>query len=215
MPMVSIPTTVIPSVPARDLGLVTRVPFPRSLGMTALWVPTLQLPLAPARLRRGAPTYFPPFVTPLMYSTSSFLYGVPSARIVLLKDFDARGFTFYTNYDSRKGDELEVHAGEDVRRVFDVPIGDRQDPDLHRSQPERERSSEMLDQDRDEPLERAAHGPVDDHGAVLGVVLAGAAELVMGKAEGICAAIVRGAEITFARGAATELVRPASEDLFR
>lgn len=45
--------------------------------------------------------------------------------------------------------------------------------------------------------------------------LAGAAELVMGKAEGICAAIVRGAEITFARGGATELVRPASEDLFR
>lgn len=45
--------------------------------------------------------------------------------------------------------------------------------------------------------------------------LAGAAELVMGKAEGICAAIVRGAEIDFGRGAASELVRPASEDLFR
>jgi pyridoxamine 5'-phosphate oxidase len=32
--------------------------------------------------------------------------GVPSARVVLLKDYDERGFTFYTNYDSRKGDEL-------------------------------------------------------------------------------------------------------------
>lgn len=32
--------------------------------------------------------------------------GVPSARIVLLKDFDHRGFTFYTNYQSRKGREL-------------------------------------------------------------------------------------------------------------
>lgn len=30
----------------------------------------------------------------------------PSLRIVLLKDFDARGFTFYTNYESRKGDNL-------------------------------------------------------------------------------------------------------------
>lgn len=30
----------------------------------------------------------------------------PSARIVLLKDFDAHGFVFYTNYDSRKGMEL-------------------------------------------------------------------------------------------------------------
>lgn len=32
--------------------------------------------------------------------------GVPSARIVLLKDFDQRGFTFYTNYQSRKAKEL-------------------------------------------------------------------------------------------------------------
>jgi pyridoxamine 5'-phosphate oxidase len=32
--------------------------------------------------------------------------GRPSARIVLLKDHEARGFTFYTNYESRKGREL-------------------------------------------------------------------------------------------------------------
>jgi len=32
--------------------------------------------------------------------------GVPSARIVLLKDFDARGFVFYTNREGRKGREL-------------------------------------------------------------------------------------------------------------
>lgn len=32
--------------------------------------------------------------------------GRPSARIVLMKSFDDRGFVFYTNYDSRKGNEL-------------------------------------------------------------------------------------------------------------
>lgn len=32
--------------------------------------------------------------------------GVPSARIVLLKGFDERGFVFYTNYEGRKGSEL-------------------------------------------------------------------------------------------------------------
>ncbi len=32
--------------------------------------------------------------------------GKPSARIVLLKDFDERGFVFYTNYLSHKGLEL-------------------------------------------------------------------------------------------------------------
>ena len=30
----------------------------------------------------------------------------PSTRIVLIKDFDARGIVWYTNYDSRKGCEL-------------------------------------------------------------------------------------------------------------
>lgn len=32
--------------------------------------------------------------------------GRPSARVVLLKGVDQRGFVFYTNYDSRKGKEL-------------------------------------------------------------------------------------------------------------
>ena len=33
--------------------------------------------------------------------------GRPSARVVLLKGFDERGFVFYTNYEGRKGEELE------------------------------------------------------------------------------------------------------------
>ena len=32
--------------------------------------------------------------------------GRPAARTVLLKGFDARGFVFFTNYDSRKGAEM-------------------------------------------------------------------------------------------------------------
>jgi pyridoxamine 5'-phosphate oxidase len=32
--------------------------------------------------------------------------AIPSARIVLLKGIDERGFTFFTNYESRKGHEL-------------------------------------------------------------------------------------------------------------
>jgi pyridoxamine 5'-phosphate oxidase len=33
--------------------------------------------------------------------------GKPSARVVLLKDFDERGFVFYTNYASEKGRQLD------------------------------------------------------------------------------------------------------------
>ncbi|AGF48536.1 pyridoxamine 5'-phosphate oxidase [Candidatus Kinetoplastibacterium oncopeltii TCC290E] len=36
--------------------------------------------------------------------------GEPSSRIVLLKDFDSHGFVFFTNYNSRKGNDLEYNA---------------------------------------------------------------------------------------------------------
>jgi pyridoxamine 5'-phosphate oxidase len=35
--------------------------------------------------------------------------GRPSARMVLLKGFDARGFVFFTSYESRKGRELDAN----------------------------------------------------------------------------------------------------------
>lgn len=35
--------------------------------------------------------------------------GRPSARTVLLKDFDDRGFVFYTNFNSRKGRQLQAN----------------------------------------------------------------------------------------------------------
>lgn len=37
--------------------------------------------------------------------------GVPSARVVLLKGIDERGFSFYTNYLSAKGAELDSNRG--------------------------------------------------------------------------------------------------------
>lgn len=41
-----------------------------------------------------------------MTLATSTLSGRPSARTVLLKGFDERGFVFFTNYESRKGEEL-------------------------------------------------------------------------------------------------------------
>ena len=35
--------------------------------------------------------------------------GRPSARIILLKEVDGRGFVFFTNYDSRKGQAIAAH----------------------------------------------------------------------------------------------------------
>ncbi len=35
--------------------------------------------------------------------------GMPSQRMVLLKGVDGGGFVFYTNYESRKGEELLAH----------------------------------------------------------------------------------------------------------
>lgn len=42
-----------------------------------------------------------------MTLASATPHGRPSARVVLLKGFDERGFVFYTNYEGRKGRELE------------------------------------------------------------------------------------------------------------
>lgn len=50
--------------------------------------------------------------------------GRPSARIVLLKGLDERGFIFYTNYESRKGRELEKNPNAAL--VFYWPGQERQ-----------------------------------------------------------------------------------------
>ena len=50
--------------------------------------------------------------------------GRPSARVVLLRGFDERGLVFYTNYDSRKAEELE--ANPHAAALFYWPQLDRQ-----------------------------------------------------------------------------------------
>jgi len=44
-----------------------------------------------------------------MTLATATLDGQPSARMVLLRGFDQRGFVFYTNYESRKGSELSAN----------------------------------------------------------------------------------------------------------
>lgn len=44
-----------------------------------------------------------------MALTTSTPDGYPSARMVLLHGFDTAGFVFYTNYESRKGSEIEAN----------------------------------------------------------------------------------------------------------
>jgi pyridoxamine 5'-phosphate oxidase len=50
--------------------------------------------------------------------------GRPSARVVLLRGFDDRGLVFFTNYDSRKAEELE--ANPHAAALFYWPQLDRQ-----------------------------------------------------------------------------------------
>ncbi len=50
--------------------------------------------------------------------------GKPSARLVLLKQADERGFVFFTNYDSRKARELD--SNPNVALVFYWPHFERQ-----------------------------------------------------------------------------------------
>ena len=49
-----------------------------------------------------------PMVNAMTLATVS-AQGQPSARVVLLKGLDERGFVFYTDYDSRKGRDLAVN----------------------------------------------------------------------------------------------------------
>lgn len=73
--------------------------------MTDLYAEALQ---TFARLLEEAKAAGDPEPTAMTVATAD-AQGRPSARTVLLKAFDERGFVFYTNYDSRKGHQLTVN----------------------------------------------------------------------------------------------------------
>lgn len=62
-----------------------------------------------ARWYEGALDAVKPLPNAVVLSTATRA-GHSSARMVLLKDFDAHGFVFYTNYASRKGREIARNA---------------------------------------------------------------------------------------------------------
>ncbi|MET1026804.1 MAG: pyridoxamine 5'-phosphate oxidase [Dongiaceae bacterium] len=73
--------------------------------------------------------------------------GQPSVRMVLLKGIDARGFVFYTNYESRKGTQILENRKaallfhwkslrRQVRVEGDVePVSDQEADDYYHSRP--------------------------------------------------------------------------------
>ncbi len=46
-----------------------------------------------------------------MTISTTGLDGIPNARTILMKDYTEEGVTFFTNYESRKGKELEKTSG--------------------------------------------------------------------------------------------------------
>ncbi len=54
-----------------------------------------------------------------MTLATASLDGKPSARIVLLKHYDERGFVFFTNYQSAKGQQLELNPSAALVFLWD------------------------------------------------------------------------------------------------
>ena len=72
---------------------------------------------------REAQTAQPSFHEAMTLATADS-NGAVSARMVLLKGVDARGFAFYTNYASRKA--LQIHDNPQAALVFFWPVLERQ-----------------------------------------------------------------------------------------
>jgi len=81
-----------------------------------------------------------PEPTAMVLSTAS-ADNSPSSRVVLLKAFDESGFTFFTNYNSRKGKQISIN--NKVSIVFFWPNTERQ----VRIEGSAIRTSEMLSDD--------------------------------------------------------------------
>ena len=61
---------------------------------------------------------------PESMTVSTCAENVVTSRVCLLKDFDERGFVFYTNYNSRKG--AQISENPRVSLCFFWPVLDRQ-----------------------------------------------------------------------------------------
>lgn len=120
-----------------------------------------------------------------MTLATAALDGRPSARIVYLRGADARGFAFYTNYDSRKGRQLaaNVHAAlvlhwKEIERQVCIEGAVARLPDIESdeyfagrpiqsqlgawasSQSEPLDSADTLERRVEELRRRFAHGPI-------------------------------------------------------
>lgn len=51
-----------------------------------------------------------PFEANAMTLATCDAQGQPSARVLLLKELDDQGFVFFTNYESRKGQDLQINS---------------------------------------------------------------------------------------------------------
>jgi pyridoxamine 5'-phosphate oxidase len=89
--------------------------------------------------------------------------GVPSVRMVLLRGLDERGFVFYTNLDSRKGDELNANPraaacfhwkslARQVRIEGDISVVDDDEADAYYHSRARESQIGAWASDQSQPL---------------------------------------------------------------
>ena len=97
-----------------DNILRRRVSYERGALDAALVAPD---PFEEFRIWLGEALQHPDIVEPNAMSLATVAAdGRPSARIVLLRQWDARGFVFYSNYESRKG--MELAARPDAALLF-------------------------------------------------------------------------------------------------
>lgn len=75
-------------------------------------------------LEQAVQTELPPYEANAMVLSTLGDEGQPHARVMLLKGLDARGFVFYTNYQSDKGLQLAAH--ERGCMTFFWPVLERQ-----------------------------------------------------------------------------------------
>ena len=78
-------------------------------GLTEEQAPAEPLALFRTWLHQAIETERPPVEPNAMSLATVDADGRPHCRIVLLKGLDERGFTFFTNYDSAKGEQLKAH----------------------------------------------------------------------------------------------------------